>query len=188
MDFKMKENSLFAVLLRSPWWVSFVVAAGMFALLKFFIPTPYAAFGTLPFLVIAAIASWRQLRAPSARQVAARLDAMRALSREEFAAALADAFRRQGYGVSAVRAGPAELELTRAGRVSLVAWRRWKATYTGIEPLRELHAAAQAREAHECLYLASGEVTAAARAFAAQKNIRLLAPSELVQFFPRGKG
>lgn len=185
MDFKMKENSLFAVLLRSPWWVSFVVAAGMFALLRFFLPTPYAAFGTLPFLVVAAVAGWRQLRAPSPRQVAARLDAMRALSREEFAAALADAFRRQGYEVSPVGGGQAELELTRAGRVSLVAWRRWKATHTGIEPLRELHAAAQARDAHECIYVASGELTGAARAFAAQKNIRLLSPAELVQLLPR---
>ena len=179
MDFKMKENSLFAVLLRSPWWVSLVVAAGMFALLKFFLPTPYAAFGTLPFLVIGAIAGWRQLRAPSAKHIAARLDAMRTMSREEFAAALADAFRRQGYAVSPVGGAQAELQLTRAGRVSLVAWRRWKATHTGIEPLRELHAAAQAREAHECIYVASGELTGAARAFAAQKSIRLLSPAEL---------
>ena len=27
MKFKMAPNSLFAVLLRKPWWVSFVVAA-----------------------------------------------------------------------------------------------------------------------------------------------------------------
>ena len=185
MDFKMKENSLFAVLLRSPWWVSLVVAAGMFALLKFFLPTPYAAFGTLPFVVIGAVAGWRQLRAPSAKHIAARLDAMRAMSREEFAAALADAFRRQGYEVSTVGKGPAELELRRAGRVSLVAWRRWKATHTGIEPLRELHAAAQARDAHDCIFVASGELTAAARVFAAQKSIRLMSPTELVQLLPR---
>ncbi len=29
MQFKMKENSLFAVLLRSPWWISFLVAAAI---------------------------------------------------------------------------------------------------------------------------------------------------------------
>jgi restriction system protein len=185
MDFKMKENSLFALLLRSPWWLSFAVAAGMFALLRFFLPAPYAAFGTLPFLVIGAIAGWRQLRAPSPKRVAARLEAMRALSREDFAAALAEGFRRQGYDVSSIGAGPAELELKRAGRVSLVACRRWKATHTGIEPLRELHAAAQARDAHECIYVASGELTGAARVFATQKNIRLLSSSELVRMLPR---
>lgn len=179
MDFKLKENSLFAILLRSPWWVSFAVAAGLFALLRLFLPAPYAAFGTLPFLIIGAIAGWRQLRTPSAARIAARLDAVRALSREAFAAAIADGFRRQGYEVSALGSGPAELEVRRAGRVSLVACRRWKASHTGIEPLRELHAAAQARNAHECIYVASGEVTGAARAFALQKNIRLLGGPEL---------
>ena len=185
MDFKLKENSLFAVLLRSPWWLSFVLAAGMCALLSFFLPVPYAAFGTLPFLVIGTIAGWRQLRAPSPQRIAARLEAMRALPREAFAAALADGFRRQGYEVSALGSGPAELELKRSGRVSLVACRRWKASHTGIEPLRELHAAAQARDAHECIYVASGEVTGAARVFASRKNIRLLSSAELYRLLPR---
>ena len=185
MDWKLKENSLFAVLLRSPWWVSFVVAAGMFALLRFFLPTPYAAFGTLPFLVIAGIAGWRQLRAPSPRRVAAQLEAMRALSREQFAAALAQGFRRQGYEVSRLGGPQAELELSRAGRVSLVACRRWKASVTGIEPLRELQALAQARDAHECIYVATGEVSAAARAFAAQNRIRVLGGAELATLLPR---
>jgi len=185
MEFKLNQNSLFAVLLRSPWWVSFVVAAGTFALLRFFLPTPYAVFGTLPFLVIGSIAGWRQLRAPSPKRIAARIEAMRALSREAFAAALADGFRRQGYEVSALGSGPAELELRRSGRVTLVACRRWKASHTGIEPLRELHAAAQARDAHECIYVASGEVTDAARVFASQKNIRLLSSLELYRLLPR---
>src|SRR5918992_4991717 len=179
MQFKLNQNSLFAVLLRSPWWVSLAVAAGMFVLLRFFLPAPYAVFGTLPFLIIAAIAGWRQLRTPSPARIAARLEATRALSREAFAAALAEGFRRQGYEVNTLGAGPVELELKRAGRVSLVACRRWKATHTGIEPLRELHAAAQARDAHECIYVASGELTGAARAFASHKNIRLLSSSEL---------
>ena len=29
MNFQMNPNSLFAILLRSPWWVSFVVALGV---------------------------------------------------------------------------------------------------------------------------------------------------------------
>ena len=38
MKWQMAENSLFAVLLRSPWWVSFLVAAGVFALMRYFLP------------------------------------------------------------------------------------------------------------------------------------------------------
>ena len=34
--------------------------------------------------------------------------------------------------------------------------------------------AKEAREAHECIYVAAGEITGQARAFAAEKNIRLI--------------
>ena len=73
------------------------------------------------------------------------------------------------------------LELTKGGRTSLVDCRRWKATRTGIEPLRELHAAGQKREAHELIYVAAGEVTDNARSFARAKNIRLVGDVELAQ-------
>lgn len=185
MKFRMHENSLFAVLLRSPFWMSLAAAVGVFALMRFFLPTPYAAFGALPFVVIACVAGWRQLRAPSARRVAARLEAIRAMSHEEFAAALEAGFRRQGYEVSRVRGPGADLELSRAGRLSLVACKRWKATRTGIEPLREIHAAAKRRDAQESIYVATGEVTDKARGFAAEKNIRLLADAELAKLLQR---
>ena len=47
----MNKNSLFAVLLRSPWWVSIVVGAGIFALARMALPAayaPYAIFAALP--------------------------------------------------------------------------------------------------------------------------------------------
>jgi restriction system protein len=182
---KLPENSLFAVLLRSPWWISLAVAAGAFGLMRLFLPASYAAFGAAPFVVIAFIAAWRRLRVPSARRVAARLEAMRAMSREEFAARLEDAFRREGYQVRRVDGPQADLELTRAGRVSLVTFRRWKATRTGVDPLREVLAAAKAREVQECIYVAAGEVTHNARAFAAQEKIRLLDDAELARLLAR---
>ena len=65
MKLKMSPNSLFAVLLRSPWWISLLVAGALFALARLFIPAAYAIFMPLPFLVIATMAGWRQFRAPS---------------------------------------------------------------------------------------------------------------------------
>ena len=65
------------------------------------------------------------------------------------------------------------------------ACKRWKATRTGIEPLRELEEACRAREAHGCIYVAAGEVTEGARAFAAQKSIRLVQGAELAKLLPR---
>jgi restriction system protein len=177
----MHENSLFAILLRARWWVSLLVALGLFALLRLAVPEGYALFAALPFLVIACIAGWRQLRAPSAARVAARLERLRALSWEEFSAALEAGLRREGYGAARLAGGEADFELTREGRLALLACRRWKAARTGVEPLRELHAAGAAREIGECLYVCAGELSAQARAFAAEKRIRLVEGAELAR-------
>ena len=183
---KMHENSMFAVLLRSPWWISFAVAGITIALsrlviVKFEFHELYSVFVALPFLVIGCVAAWRQLRAPSAERVAATLESLRALSWNEFSAALEEAFRRDGYSVSRLNIDGADLELTKSGRVSLVGGKRWKVARAGVEPLRELDAARQAREAHDCIYVAAGEITANASAFAAEKNIRLLRDAELAK-------
>ena len=74
MKFKMAPNSGFAILLRSPWWVSFAIAAVIVLLCGALLPAhlaPFAAVGALPVAVIGCIAGWRQWRAPSAARVAA---------------------------------------------------------------------------------------------------------------------
>jgi restriction system protein len=176
----MHEHSLFAVLLRSPWWVSALVAAGFFGAGKLFLPTEFAAFAALPFAAIAAYAGWKALRTPGAARVAKALERIGAMSREDFTAALEAGWRREGWEVTRAGAGQgADLELRREGRLALVGCRRWKAVRTGVEPLRELHAAARGREAQELLYVAAGEVTAQARAFAQENGIRLVSGAEL---------
>ncbi|MDH4188801.1 MAG: restriction endonuclease [Betaproteobacteria bacterium] len=185
MKLKMAENSIFAVLLRSPWWISIAVAGGVFLLARWLlakfseIPDIYALFVPLPFVVIGVYAGWRQLRAPSEARIAARLEALRAMQWDEFSGAIEEAYRRAGYAVARIAGGPADFELEKAGRKSLLACKRWKAMRTGVEPLRGLHAAAQARDAQECLYVAAGEITDAARAFAAQKGVHLVHGAEL---------
>src|SRR6266540_3120282 len=172
MKLQMHRNSLFAVLLRSPWWGSALVAAGVFGALRLLLNPGLAAFAALPFAVIAVYLGWRQLRAPRAGRIAATLERLRGLSWDAFAGELEAAYRREGYAVS--RPGGVDFELAREGRVALVACKRWKAVRTGVEPLREFHAAAAQREAQERVYIAAGEVTDNARAFAAEKSIRLL--------------
>ena len=184
----MNKNSLFAILLRSPWWISIAVATGIFALTRTILSDGYAMyafFTSLPFLVIGCYAGWQQLRAPSAERIAATLESLRALSWEEFSAALGEAFRRDGYAVSRLDTAGADLELVKSGRVALVGCKRWKVARAGIEPLKELDAARQSRSAHDCIYVAAGGITDNASAFAAQKKIRLLAGSELAKLLPR---
>ena len=87
-SWQMSPNSLFAILLRSPWWVSMLVAGGLFAVSRLFIPWYYAIFMPLPFVVIAGIAAARQLRTPSAARIDATVAAARAMSWEAFSQAL----------------------------------------------------------------------------------------------------
>ena len=173
MKLTLHQNSLFAILGRSPWWVSALLAAGVFGGIRLFLPWEMAAFAAAPFVLIAGYVCWKQLRAPSEGRVAKALERLAAMPREEFTAALEAGWRREGYEVS--RAGaPFDLELRREGRVSLVVCRRWKVERTGVEPLRELHAAGSKREVDELIYVAAGEVTEQAKVFAANNKVRVI--------------
>lgn len=178
MKWQMSENSLFAVLLRSPWWVSLLIAGALAALLRLFLPIEFAIFGGLPFAVISMVVLWRQIRRPSAKRIAKALENARALSAEAFCAQLGEGYRRRGYGVQRGQ-GAADLMLTHKGIVTLVGCRRWKAARTGIEPLREFDAATSEQGAHKRLYFAAGEVSETAKEFAAKKGIGLVQEEEL---------
>ena len=180
MKLTLPENSLFAILLRTRWWVSLLVAAGAFGVVLLVLHEGYALFAALPFIVIAAVALWWQLRVPSGARLDAAIDALRAMTWEEFARALELGYRRQGYSVKRVE-GAADFELERAGRLSLVAARRWKASSTGVGPLKELAAAGEAREAAECVYVLAGEMTENAQGFAKKTRINWVRGADLVK-------
>src|SRR3954466_7235281 len=100
MKLKMSENSLFAVLLRSPWWISMLVAVGVVAALRLIVPEWYAAFFALPFFVIGTYVGWKALRAPSEASVDRRLQAISAMTWQDFAATLQQHFEKEGYTVA----------------------------------------------------------------------------------------
>ena len=181
MKLRMHDNSLFAVLLRSPWWVAGLVAAGAFGATRMLLSTQFALFAALPFAVITVYVAWKQLRAPSGRRIAATLEWLRAMSWDEFAQAIEKGFSRDGYTVQRLGGKGADFELVKDARSTLVSCKRWKATRTGIEPLRELEEARRAADAAACIYVATGEVTAQARAFAAERRIRVLEGAELAR-------
>lgn len=183
MRLKMAENSLFAVLLRSPWWMSLglalvvVLAAQALLPAKYF---PFGAMGALPFVVIAVMAFAKQWRRPSAKQTQATLERVRAMSWREFAQALEDAFARDGAQVQRLE-GAADFAVTRAGRTALVAARRWKAARHGEEGLAALHQQMRARDASECIYIALGELSDNARAFAKANGVQVMQDEGLAQ-------
>ena len=187
MRWKMAEQSLFAILLRSPWWISAAIAGALATVAMALLREEwrwYGLFVALPFVVIAIVALSRQLRAPSARRVDATLQAVRAMHWNDFSAALEQGFRRDGYEVDRLAGPAADFEIAKAGRRAVVSGKRWKVARTGIEPLRDLETAKAARDAHEGIYVVAGELTEQARAFAAQKRIRLIGGPELAKLVP----
>jgi len=185
----MAKRSLFAILSRSPWWLSLLIAAALFMAVRQFMPDYAALASILPLLAVAGYAGWRQLRAPGAERGADALAGLRALSRRAFAARIEEAFRRDGHAVVALAGGAADYELRKNGRVALAGCKRWKVAQTGVEPLRALLQAKQAADAHDCIYVTAGDLSPNARQFAARNGIRLLCDAELVEFLaPANEG
>jgi restriction system protein len=184
LKLKMAPNSLFAILLRSPWWASLGLALALALLMRLLLPEQYAVAGMLgsfPFVVIAAMAAWKQLRAPSAAQVSQTLERLQAMSSREFADALEAAFRAQGNEVRRLNAPGADLELKLGHKRTVVGFKRWKAAGVGVEALRELHAAQLRVEADASLYVAAGAVSEKANDFARESRVQLMGLAELAQ-------
>ncbi len=184
MKFKMSDKSLFAILLRSPWWISALLVVVFVAVSRAFLPSEYVVFGAMggfPFLVIAVISAWRQWQAPDPAQVARQVERAMGLSWGEFSEQVAAGYRRQGYEVQRLTTGPADFQLTRAGKVSLLQCKRWKAASLGVEPLRELVSARQTSGADALLVIAMGTLSDSARKLAQVEQVQLVSSQDLAQ-------
>lgn len=187
MQWTMNENSLFAILLRSRWWLSFAIAIAITAVAVALLPVPYTAAGWLmgiPFAVIGSIAAWRQWQLPSSARIERVVAAAQAMSVAEFKRALIDGFRGDGFEVDATVGGGYDFTVRKGYRRAVVACRRFKVARTGVEPLREVVTARDAVDAQDAVYVALGEVTDQARSFAERHSIRLVDGAELARLLP----
>lgn len=187
MRLKMGERSLFALLLRSPWWISFVIAVVLGLAASVMLPRQFAALGPsagFPFLVIGFIAAWRQLRIPSPARVARARQALAEMSWRDFSDTVERSYRSKGYEVTRYAGKGADFEIAGPQGRSLIGCKRWKAATTGVEPLKELSVAAEQRAAR-AIYIALGELTDNARAFAHEKHITLLQDTDLAQLMSK---
>lgn len=180
MKWKLPENSLFAILMRQDWWVSALAALATYALVQNFMPWGYALFATTPFTVITLMVIRKQFREPGGARLERALEKIRALQWEEFASKLEAAFRAEGFNVKQIK-GAADFELEKLGYVTLVSARRWKVARTGVEPIKELVEYGEKRDARQCRYVAAGEVTGQARAYAKEQGVVLVEGVELAK-------
>ena len=184
MKFKMPEKSLFATLLRAPWWVSSVVTLVVALVAGAFLPDAYKVagmVGAFPFFVSGLIAAWRQRNALSPARIEELTARARAMTWRDFSAVVDSALRRQGFEVRPLSNGPADFEIEKNGRITLVSAKRWKAASVGAEPLRELLAAVETQEAYSCSCMSLGTFSPAAVALARQHPIQLLGAVEIAQ-------
>ncbi|MBC8070790.1 MAG: restriction endonuclease [Deltaproteobacteria bacterium] len=180
----MAKNSMFAVLLRSPWWVSAAIASALALFGLALVPDPYRIVAMLsgaPFAVISAVAARRQWHLPSAAQVLETREALATMQWPAFADLLEQGFRRDGYSVSRSKTAAIDFELDRNGRRTIVCARRWKSARTGLEALRALQAERDASDQQDALYIGLGPLTETALPFAAKHGIAVWNDHELAR-------
>ncbi|SAI41908.1 membrane protein [Bordetella ansorpii] len=178
------QNSIFAVLARSPWWMSAGVALLLSVLGFVALPLEYAAMGmfaAVPFVVTAGIALRRQWKNPSGARVQAVTDAVAGMSWATFSTLAEAGFRRDGCEVRRLQLPAADFALTKDGHEAIVSARRWKAARIGVEPLRELQAVREKRGAREAIFIALGEVSDTAVQYAKAQNVSLMTAPELAK-------
>jgi len=177
---------LFAILLRSPWWISAAIASALALLGLAVLSDPFRVLAILsgvPFAVIGAVAARRQWHLPSTARVSETREALARMPWPAFADLLEQSFRRDGYTVSRSQAAAIDFELNRDGRRMLVCARRWKSARTGLEALRALQTECDGTDRPDGLYIGLGALTDTALPFAREHGIAVWNADDLARAF-----
>jgi restriction system protein len=181
--FKMAENSLFSILLRSPWWISMAIAATFVILSKAFLPDAlwgYGAFGGSAFIVIGFLALKKQWHLPSTSQVEATAKKLADMPWRIFSDEIEKAFIREGYTVKKID-GPADFAITKAGRTGIVSAKRWKAAQHSQENVEALYLAKDIHGATDCTLISLAPLGEKATRYAKQHRIEVMQSAGLTQ-------
>jgi restriction system protein len=185
MKFKMSEKSLFAILLRSPWWYSFLIASILMLLARVFLPEGYRAVGMLsafPFAIIGMMAAWRQRDKPSPERILQALSSLEKMSWKEFLPLMEQAFAQQGFIVTRLNSNSADLQLDKLGKTTLVSCKRWKAATLGVDVLRDLKALQVSQDATYAACISLSLPTGVALKFAKDNAVQLICQDDLAGF------
>jgi restriction system protein len=173
---KMAQNSLFSILLRSPWWISFAIGFAFVGLSKLVLPDAYwmyGAFGSLAFYVIGGMAFLKQWKLPSASRVAQVTENVANLTWKEFSDKLERSFVHDGYSVKRIE-GAADFVVTKEGRVGIVSAKRWKAAQQSEEIVQALYAAKETYGAADCTIVTIGQLSEKAQRFASTHRVQVM--------------
>jgi restriction system protein len=186
MKFNMSEKSLFAILLRSPWWISFLIAAILALSARVFLPDTLRVVGMLsglPFCVLGVLAAWKQRNKPSPESVNLALTALANMSVKAFLPTIAKAFVQQGFEVTRLNLGSADFRLEKSGKITLVSCKRWKAATLGVEVLRDLKTLQISQDADHAACISLSLPTGVALQFAKANAVQLICQEELASLY-----
>ncbi|MSQ57486.1 MAG: restriction endonuclease [Limnohabitans sp.] len=183
MKFKMSEKSLFAILLRSPWWVSFVVVA-VIAMSAFqFLPQAYKVVGMLfsfPLVVIGCMAAWKQRNVPSKQQSEQILQKLSSMHWKDFSALLEKIYTLQEYQVKRIDLEYADFSIEKKGVITLVFAKRWKAATIGVDYLNGLIKARDQLNASNALCINLSAQSSSTLAHAKENSVSWVTPEKLI--------
>ncbi|MBY8220949.1 restriction endonuclease [Vibrio fluvialis] len=211
-----KNDGIIWHLMDAPWWVSILLATGIYVGLSYVLPSlamnsdnfvfesvgsnlpVIAPYFTLLFLIPAPIAFFKQYRRAKNYQVTtehilSRKDAtpLNSLSWLEFESYIGEYFKHQGYKVtqdlSRKPDGGIDIRLTKDGELSLVQCKHWKTRKVGIQVLREMYAVMIENQASKMVIVTSGNFTSEAINYAQDKRLWLISDSELVNMIEDGR-
>lgn len=174
-----RDSHPLVVLSRLPWWASVVVAAIVFAALRWIVPGLFAPRPLLAplasaiathahwfaavFLLPVPFAIFDQAHRKRLVEGDASIERIRALSWRDFERLVGEGFRRQGYRVTERGGGGADggvdLELRTRDKTLLVQCKRWKTRTVGVQAVRELYGVTAGERADGAIFATSGSYT-----------------------------
>lgn len=197
----MARKNLADDLVVLPWWVLLILAAIVYVVLKYWIPTidvqnmflkplvPAASqfAGPLSLLIVliafvSALRSWRK-RVVLEKQTG--VSSIQDLSWQQFEYLVGEAYKRKGYSVTEnVGVGADEgidLVLNKDGAKTLVQCKNWKSGKVGVGVVREMLGSMTSKGAAHGVVVCSGDFTQPAQTFAKENHIELVTGKALTR-------
>lgn len=204
-----RNESILDLLTLLPWWVSVVLSAVSYVVLRFLVPAidirqkgpadvtymflkglagaaprlaPVAAIVLLTPAFVSALNSRRKRKLLDGQKSA---DTVRNLGWKEFEELAGEFYRRLGYSVTENDGygpdGGVDLTLRKEGELVVVQCKQWRSVKVGVNKVRELYGVQVARKADRSVLMTSGSFTREAEDFAASKPMELVDGGRLLE-------
>lgn len=196
-----KNESILNQLAVFPWWITLIIAAITYLILRFVLPvvsfdnqiifaftkgvSRVANLILILLIAVSVFSFFNQLRKGKMLENQTGLDSIKNLSWRQFEELVGEVFRRQGYLVlenpSEGADGGIDLRLRKNGQVTFVQCKHWKSKSVGVKIVRELYGVMTAAKVNRGKLATFGNFTQEAKNFAKGKPIDLIAANQLAK-------